>query len=162
MEDRYLRRFVIDELDFDPRVTAAHVGVTVDGGVVTLAGHVGTYAEKQAAERITFNVRGVRAVVNAIEVRPPEDARIGDEELADCCVEAIASDGAIQSDSVQVKVEKGCVTLSGWVRRYDQKAAADRALRQIIGVTDIVNVIGVRPSVTGLASGERHPAAAPT
>jgi osmotically-inducible protein OsmY len=161
MEDRYLRRFVVDELDYDPRVTAAHIGVTVDGGVVTLTGHVGSYAEKMAAERIALNVRGVRAVVDNIEVRNSEDARIGDEDLADRCARAIAWDVTIPSDSVRVKVEKGCVTLSGWVERYDQKAAADRALRRFAGVTDIVNVIGVRPSEIGQATGDRRGASIP-
>jgi len=140
MEDCYLRRFVVDELDYDPRVTAAHVG---------------SYAEKLAAERIALNVRGVRAVVDEVEVRTPEDARIGDEDLADRCARAIAWDVTIPSDSVRVKVEKGCVTLSGWVERYDQKAAADRALRRFAGVADIVNVIGVRPSGTSPATGVR-------
>lgn len=64
MEDRRLRRFFVDELDCVPRVTPAHVGGTIEAGVVTLTGHVISYAEKLAAAEITLNVRGARAVVD--------------------------------------------------------------------------------------------------
>lgn len=43
-----------------------------------------------------------------------------------------------------MKIENGCITLTGWVERYEQKAAADRALRRLVGVTDVVNTVGVR------------------
>ena len=45
MDDTVLRQYVIDELEFEPSVNAAHIGVAVDKGVVTLTGHVGSYAE---------------------------------------------------------------------------------------------------------------------
>lgn len=156
MEDRYLRRFVVDELDYDPRVTAAHIGVAVENGVVTLTGHVASYAEKAAAERIAMHVRGVRAIVDSIEVRYPDNRRIGDEELADRCVRAIAWDVTVPPGSVEIKVEKGCVTLSGWVGRYDQKTAAERALRRLTGVTDIVNLVGVQASISDGATQARE------
>jgi osmotically-inducible protein OsmY len=45
-----LRQDVIDELNFAPNLDAANVGVAVSKGVVTLTGHVGSYAQKLAAE----------------------------------------------------------------------------------------------------------------
>ena len=82
MDDRTLRQHVLEELDFDPKVDAAGIGVSVRDGIVTLSGHVGTYAEKIAAEKITQRVRGVRAVVQEVEVRYPANEKTGDEELA--------------------------------------------------------------------------------
>ena len=46
MSDKLLRQTVIEELDFAPNVDAAGVGVAVSGGVVTLTGHVSSYAQK--------------------------------------------------------------------------------------------------------------------
>jgi osmotically-inducible protein OsmY len=43
MSDTELQRDVLDELKWDPSVNAAHVGVTVKDGVVTLTGHVSSY-----------------------------------------------------------------------------------------------------------------------
>jgi osmotically-inducible protein OsmY len=63
-----LQRDVLDELVWEPSVTAAHIGVSVKDGIVTLSGHVPLYAEKYAAERAAKRVYGVKAVVNEIEV----------------------------------------------------------------------------------------------
>jgi hypothetical protein len=47
MSELLLRQDVVDELEYEPSVDAAHIGVAVDKGVVTLTGHVASYAEKQ-------------------------------------------------------------------------------------------------------------------
>jgi osmotically-inducible protein OsmY len=46
MDDKTLRQFIIDELDFEPSIDAANIGVAVEKGVVTLTGHVTNYAKK--------------------------------------------------------------------------------------------------------------------
>ena len=51
MSDTSLRQDIIDELDFEPSVNSAHIGVAVGDGVVTLSGHVCSFAEKMAAEK---------------------------------------------------------------------------------------------------------------
>jgi osmotically-inducible protein OsmY len=55
-----LRQNVLDELEYEPSIDAEHIGVAVDKGVVTLTGHVGSYAEKQAAIAAVRRVKGVR------------------------------------------------------------------------------------------------------
>ena len=82
-------------------------------GVVTLTGHVATYAEKLAAERALLQVCGVGALVERIEVRNPDYLRVGDEELADRCARVLKWDTTVPHDSVVVRVENGCVTLTG-------------------------------------------------
>ena len=51
--DHKLRQYVIDELDFEPSVDSANIGVGVHDGVVTLTGFVSSYAEKRAANALT-------------------------------------------------------------------------------------------------------------
>ena len=75
MSDRSLRQSVLDELEFEPAVDATKIGVAVDNGVVTLTGHVSSYAEKIAAERAVQRVKGVRGVAEEIEVRYPSERR---------------------------------------------------------------------------------------
>ena len=147
MDDITVRQQVLDELEYAPMVDAALIGVTVENGVVTLSGHVRNYAEKCIAERVTLRVRGVRAVVEQIEVRYPNNPRLGDEALADRCARVLEWDVRIPENSVTLKVQKGCVTLEGCVPYYHQKAAVDKALRRLAGVTDIVNLIAVKPPV---------------
>jgi osmotically-inducible protein OsmY len=61
MDDLTLRQNIIDELGFEPSVNAANIGVAVEEGVVTLSGHVGSYAEKIAAMK---RAKGVRALAD--------------------------------------------------------------------------------------------------
>ena len=67
--DSELQRDVLDELKWEPSVDAAHIGVSAKDGVVTLSGHVSSYAEKFAAERAAKRVQGVLAVANELEVK---------------------------------------------------------------------------------------------
>ena len=78
--DSSLRQAVLDELQWEPGVNAAHIGVTAEDGVVTLGGHVGSYIEMLAAESATRCVHGVKAVALELEVRSLIDNKIDDTE----------------------------------------------------------------------------------
>ena len=75
MNDIELRQNIIDELEFEPAVDAANIGVAVDKGVVSLSGHVGSYAEKLAAEKAVKRVKGVRAIAEGLKVRFADDKK---------------------------------------------------------------------------------------
>ncbi|MCG8469423.1 MAG: BON domain-containing protein [Gemmatimonadetes bacterium] len=60
--DADIKRDVLSELDWDPQVDFANVGITVSDGVVTLSGQVTSYVGKRAAERATQRVLGVTAI----------------------------------------------------------------------------------------------------
>ena len=45
MSDTELQRDILDELKWEPSVNAAHIGVSVKEDVVTLTGHVPSFAE---------------------------------------------------------------------------------------------------------------------
>src|SRR5579862_7299475 len=103
MNDSALRQDVIDELEFEPSVDAGNIGVAVHNGVVTLTGHVGSYSEKDAAERAAQRVKGVKAIAQEIEVRFAGHARTNDDEIAARAVSIIAWDARIPGDAVKVK-----------------------------------------------------------
>lgn len=71
MDDKSLRNIILEELDWDPSFDSADIGVQVSDGVVTLTGHVGSYAEKIAVERACARVKGVKAIAQDIEIRLP-------------------------------------------------------------------------------------------
>ena len=97
MDDRQLQQEVLDQLDFDPSIDAAHIGVTADNGVVTLTGHVFSYAEKLAVEQAARRVKGVRAVAQEIEVRYPSDKKTADDEIAKRAISIIKWDTMIRN-----------------------------------------------------------------
>jgi osmotically-inducible protein OsmY len=60
MSDSRVKEHVLDELTWQPSVDAASVGVSVRDAIVTLSGHVRSYAEKLAAERAVLRIHGVK------------------------------------------------------------------------------------------------------
>jgi osmotically-inducible protein OsmY len=146
-QDSSLQKAVLAELAWEPSVTAAHIGVTAKGGVVTLSGHVESFVEKHAAESAARRVKGVRAVAEEIEVQLPFERQRGDAEIAAAAIERLSWDGSIPTDSVTVSVEKGWVTLTGEVAWHYQKEAAEQDVRGLHGVVGVSNQTRLKPRV---------------
>jgi osmotically-inducible protein OsmY len=146
--DSDLRRDVIDELEFEPSVEATHIAVAVDDGIVTLTGIVTTYAEKVAAESVTKRVQGARGVANDIEVRPLGAAHRDDTDIARASLDAMKFRSGLPADRIKVAVSKGWVTLEGDVDWNYQRSYAEEAVRHLLGVKGVTNLITVRPRVT--------------
>jgi osmotically-inducible protein OsmY len=89
MIDKDLKQHVQNALDYEPGVDASDIGVSVDEGVVTLRGNVGSYTEKIAAERVALRVYGVKAVANDLVVRLVSDYQKTDTEIAQAAVNAL-------------------------------------------------------------------------
>jgi osmotically-inducible protein OsmY len=138
--DLQLRDNVLWQLEWDPAVDAAAIGVAAIDATVTLTGYVNTYAGKLAAERAAKQVRGVRAVANDIEVRPMLDRT--DTDIADDVVYALRLHSNVP-DSVQATVRRGYVVLGGRVDFRFQKEAAEEAIRHLRGVRHIDNHIEI-------------------
>ena len=127
--DSELQRDVLDELKWEPSINAAHIGVSVNDGIVTLSGHVTSYWEKYVAERAAKRVYGVRAVANEIDVKLPGSKQRADEEIATAAVNALKSNYSVPRDKIKVTVSKGWVKLEGEVEwGYQRDAAARGAL----------------------------------
>lgn len=149
-DDANLQQRVIDELQFDPSLDAAHVGVSVRSGVVTLSGHVETFVEKAAAERAARRVRGVKAVAQEIEVRLKGDKQTADDEIAARAVRILEWDVAVPHEAIGIKVAHGIVTLSGTVDWAYQSAEAEYDVRKLGGVKAVINELRVRPQATAM------------
>ena len=146
--DMDLQHDVLDELKWEPSVNAAHIGVTAKDGIVTLTGHVPSYAEKYAAEKAAKRVYGVKAVANELDVKLPGSSKRTDEDIATACVNALKSSYSVPQDKIKVVVNNGWVTLEGEVEWQYQKEAAERAVRYLTGVVGVSNSITVKPRVS--------------
>jgi len=143
--DLRIRQDVLDELDWEPRVDAAHIGVSAREGVVTLTGHVESYIEKLAAERAARRVKGVKALAQEIEVKLPSAKRSSDDEIAARAVRMLEWDVAVPHDRIGVTVDHGVLTLTGQVDWRYQSEEAEADARKLTGVRDVVNSIRVKP-----------------
>lgn len=142
--DSDLQRDVQEELEWEPRVDHADIGVSVTDGVVALNGYVKTYAEKIAAERAAMRVEGVTAVADEVKVRFAADSKLADHEIAKRILDLFRYNVLVPESGIQVTVEKGWVKLSGEVEWRYQSDEAARAAGTISGVTGVANLITIR------------------
>jgi len=146
--DRTLRDRVQAELDWDPSLDAGALAVSVKNQVVTLTGRVPNYAQKRAAERAVFKVRGVQGVANDIEVRLPASSRRTDAEIAESALNALRWNVQVPHQQVHVAVTNGHVTLQGTVDWNYQRERAERVIRYLRGVNGVSNRLSVKAHTT--------------
>ena len=149
--DTQLQQDVMAELKWEPAINAEQIGVEVKYGVVTLAGHVGSYGEKWDAERAAQRVAGVRALAIEIDVKLAGSAQRTDADVARAAENVLEWTTYVPKDAVKVMVEAGWITLSGDVDWGFQREAAGAAVRYLMGVKGVSNDIGIRASVTPAA-----------
>ena len=146
--DSQLQRDVMKELEWEPRIDAAHIGVAAKDGVITLSGSVPSYWEKYEAVKAAKRVYGIKAVVDEIEIKLPGSSERTDTDIAEAAVRALKSNLSVPHDKIKVTVREGWLTLEGQVDWQHQKTAAESSVRYLVGVKGVINLITVKPRVT--------------
>jgi osmotically-inducible protein OsmY len=146
--DIQLRDDVLAELDWEPSLDAAQIGVEAKGGVITLEGRVASFGEKWDAERAAQRVAGVQSVAVELDVKLVGDTRRDDSDIASAVNHALAWQVFVPKHQIQALVEQGVVTLTGAVTWEYQRNAAASAVRYLSGVTGLSNQITINPAVT--------------
>jgi len=139
-----LQQDVLQELEYEPSVDAAHIGVTAKDGIVGLAGNVKSYAEKYAAVHAAERVAGVKAVTDEMKVDLPALHVRNDEDVARAVLNALQWDVWVPNDRIKVKVDTGWITLEGEVDYKYQQTAAENAVRNLTGVKGVSNLITIK------------------
>lgn len=147
--DIQLKADVTAELAWDPAINATNIGVMVKDGVVTLAGHLDTYAEKHAVEHAVRRVSGVRAIALDLEVRLSPEHQRSDSDIARAAVTALSLNSLVPDGKVKVEVEDGWITLTGEVDWGYQFTSAEQCMRALSGVRGIKNLVTIKPRVKG-------------
>jgi len=146
MTDKMLRDAVIAQLDFEPEVNPAGIGVAAEDGVVTLSGSVDDYAQKVAAEKAVKRLFGVKGVANELLVKMVSERT--DTDIAKDAIYLLECDVHFLGGKVIVTVEDRLLTLEGTVEWDFQKVAAEKALQCIRGVKAVANLIEVAPAAS--------------
>lgn len=142
--DNQLQQDVLDELKWEPEVEASRIGVEAKDGIVTLAGHVESFAQKWAAECAAQRVAGVKGVVVEIDVALPGTHQRRDEDLVRAANHALDWHSSVPKGAIKVLVEGGYVTLTGEVDWAFQRAAAVGAMRNLVGVLGVSDRISLK------------------
>jgi osmotically-inducible protein OsmY len=145
--DSDIRRDVEDELRWDPDLDPTDIAVSVNSGVVTLAGFVHSYTQKYQAETAAKRVAGAIGVVNDLEVRLPGIDERPDPEIARDAIARIKSELPFSWEKIRVVVKNGWLTLEGEVEWNYQRQRAEEAVRRVRGLKGVTNSIEVKPRV---------------
>jgi len=137
LPDRAISDEVFDELVLDQAIQAERIAVETDNGIVTLTGRVSNILAKDRATTIAETVKGVRAVVNEIDVDPAVER--SDEELEDDVAAVLAANPATDTYELVVSADRGVVRLSGPVSSRQEKQLASKVAKSVRGVTEIRN-----------------------
>lgn len=146
--DTQIQQDVIAELKWEPKVNATHIGVEVKNGVVTLSGHVDSFAEKWHAEQAAKRVEGVRVIAIELDVILSDTSKKSDTEIAKAALDALKWNVYKLSDLVSIRVEDGYITLKGEVPWNYERMYAENSIRYLKGVRGVYNYIVVKPAIS--------------
>ena len=151
--DADLKRDVMAELAWDPTLDANAIGVAVKDGVVTLTGHIQTFAEKYAAARAVRRLADVKAIALELDVRLAPNHKRSDTDIATSAEHALKWNTLVPADKIKLTVDQGWVTLRGEVEWDYQRRAAEKAIRPLMGVIGVGNevTLHVRPQAADLS-----------
>ncbi len=119
--------------------------VGVGGAMVLFRGAVNFPHEKALAEEIAAWHRGVKEVDNQIEVLSLDKA-VSDADLIRTIKNMLSFDFPFEEKTVQVKITKGQVLLTGAVSRLWAKLEIEKAVQNTSGVRQVENRLEVMAS----------------
>ena len=126
----------------DERVSSGDVSVKTQEGVITLRGKVENEAARQAAEEIALNIKGQKKVVNHLTVVPKADRKVvdrQDDQIVKDIEKDIKNDARLKEADIDVRADKGIVTLTGKAPSLETSVRASEVARRVPGVRAVRN-----------------------
>jgi osmotically-inducible protein OsmY len=122
--DADLRGDVLQALMLDSIVPST-IDAKADNGKVTLSGTANWRFQRDEAESVVSNIRGVISIENDVDLVPPAPSA---HDVASSIENAMERNAKLDAESVKVKSENGTITLSGTVSSWaDHDQAVDAA-----------------------------------
>jgi hyperosmotically inducible protein len=145
--DEQIKRDIVDELYWDPRVDASDVKIEVADGQATLTGTVPTYTAREAAATAAWGIAGVKDVTNLMTVRFPATFDVPtDAQIKSEAQRRLTWNPDVYSMDIDVSVTRGVITLEGTVDAYWKRWRVENLVSQVQGVVDVKNYLAVVPS----------------
>lgn len=122
------------------RTLPESVQATVHSGHVTLTGQVGSLLQRAIAEFAASDVKGVKAVINHVEVVPRASSIDVHHEIA----RALRRSADIDASGISVTIDGRTARLTGTVNSFQEREAAERAASHAANIAFVDNHLAVR------------------
>jgi osmotically-inducible protein OsmY len=140
--DPEIARDAVSVLRAQLPLSSEHIKVIVKNGEVILEGEVEWQIQKHAAENAVRRIKGVKNVVNTIQLKPS----VKPAEVKTKIVDALRRNAEVDANRIQVETHGGEVILKGTVRSWIEREEAERVAWSAPGVTKVEDRIVVSPS----------------
>jgi osmotically-inducible protein OsmY len=142
-KDLDIQQDVMRDVRWDSRFDKAQIGVSVQKGIVMLTGNVESFGKKWAASEIAHRVSDVLDVANDIQVTLMGTGKKTDAEIAKAVRHSLEWDVFVPDRKIRSTVSNSWVTLEGEVEFLRQREDAGAVIRNLAGVTGVINSITV-------------------
>jgi len=115
------------------------VKVKITEGLVTLTGSVNWQYQSDEAERVVRPLKGVKFVVNDLNVKPAVNSAVVKEDIQD----ALKRNAVVDAGNITVETSGSTVTLRGEVRSWVERKQAEDAAWSAPGVSKVKNDIAI-------------------
>lgn len=141
LEEEEISQRVCSLLQWAREIDSDRISVDVSGSVVTLKGSVDSYWKKFYVTNSVYLLYGITEVINELAIVPTQD--IQDLEIAADIETALERSTGVNVNDVNVKVEKGVVTLDGTVADWNSRQIAHNIAIHTKGVLHTIDRIFV-------------------
>lgn len=142
LSDADIRYAIVRRLILEPIFTKEPIQVSVKDGIAQLSGTTQTLAGKDRAKDIAKTTKGVRGLVDRLEV-PASD--VPNAELTARVENALLIDSATEAYELDVQADEGKVILKGEVDSWAERQLATEVASQVSGVTEVENQVDLDP-----------------
>src|SRR6202046_2287462 len=139
--DPKIARDAVSVLRAQLPLSSEHIKVIVKNGEVILEGEVEWQIQKHAAENAVRRIKGVKNVVNTIQLKPS----VKPAEVKTRIVDALRRNAEVDANRIQVETHGGEVILKGTVRSWIEREEAERVAWSAPGVTKVEDRIVIAP-----------------
>ncbi len=140
IEDANITQAVERELQNDDAVASHLIDIETENGVVTLSGSVGNLLARERTVRLTGAIKGVRSIVNLIEVSPVPRT---DAQIERDVKQTLQLDPVADIYEIEPAVRDGRVVLTGFVDSWPEKKLSEDIAKSVAGVRGLDNEIVV-------------------